>query len=232
MATSGSKVIKKANSYLGKGGSFVWKYYGLASGTAWCCAFVSYIMMKAGAKKLFCGGTATFYVPTAQAWLKKNCKQVKMADAKAGDIVIFTWDGNGYNSERGSRDHIGFIRKKGTSSTAYTIEGNTSGSIVANRTRPSRYIYGIYRPNYTSSSSESSTSTAYPTKSLKKGSTGTQVKKLQKCLNKLIGAGLTVDGDYGTATYKAVIAFQKKYGLTQDGIVGTKTLAKIKSLMS
>lgn len=157
MAVTGSKVIKTAGKYLGKGGSFVWKYYGLSTGTAWCAAFVSYVMNKAGAKSLFYDGKPVFYVPYAQQWLKKHCKHVKMADAEAGDIVIFTWDGNGYNSERGSRDHIGFIRKKGTSSTVYTREGNTLGSKVADRTRPAKYIYGIYRPKYGSSKTTSKT---------------------------------------------------------------------------
>ena len=97
MAVTGSKIINLAEKYLGRGGSFVWKYYGLARGTAWCAAFVSYVMTKAGAKKLFYGGRPVFYVPYAQQWLKTNCKHVKMADAREGDIVIFTWDGNGYN---------------------------------------------------------------------------------------------------------------------------------------
>lgn len=157
MAVTGSKVIKTAEKYLGKGGTFVWNYYGLAKGTAWCAAFVSYVMNKAGAKSLFYDGKPVFYVPYAQQWLKKHCTHVKMANAKAGDIVIFTWDGNGYNSERGSRDHIGFVRKAGTSSTVYTIEGNTSGSKVAKRTRASRYIYGIYRPKYSTAKKKTTT---------------------------------------------------------------------------
>lgn len=72
---------------------------------------------------------------------------------------------------------------------------------------------------------------AYPTVTLQKGDTGTQVKKLQKCLNKIMDAGLTVDGSFGPATLKAVKAFQKKYKLDVDGSVGPKTRAKIKALV-
>ena len=72
---------------------------------------------------------------------------------------------------------------------------------------------------------------AYPTVDLKKGSTGTQVQRLQKCLNKIMGLKLTVDGIFGNATLEAVKKFQKKYGLEIDGIVGSKTRAKIKSLV-
>ncbi len=64
---------------------------------------------------------------------------------------------------------------------------------------------------------------------LRKGSTGTAVRELQKLLN-LTGAGLTVDGDFGTKTLNAVKAFQKENGLTVDGVVGAKTWAKLKAL--
>ena len=157
MAVTGQKVIDKALKYLDYGGTTFWNYYGLVKGTAWCAAFVSYIMNKAGAKNLFHGGKPVFYVPYAQQWLKKNCTHVKMANAKAGDIVIFTWDGNGYNSERGSRDHIGFVRKKGTSKVVYTVEGNTSGGKVDKKTRSACYIYGIYRPKYAKKTTKTTT---------------------------------------------------------------------------
>lgn len=159
MAVTGQKVIDTASKYLGYGGTKFWRDYGVSAGTAWCCIFVWDIMRISGASKYFFDGKKTAYVPTAQQWLKKNCTHVKMANAKAGDIVVFTWDGNGYNSERGSRDHIGFIRKKGTSSVAYTIEGNTSGSKVDKRTRASKYIYGIYRPKYPKVSTTKTTTT-------------------------------------------------------------------------
>ena len=51
---------------------------------------------------------------------------------------------------------------------------------------------------------------------------------LQKCLNKAIKAGLTVDGIYGDATYKAVTKFQKKQKIVSDGIYGKGTYNKLK----
>lgn len=57
---------------------------------------------------------------------------------------------------------------------------------------------------------------------LRKGSTGTEVRELQELLNRH-GAGLTVDGIFGNGTQTAVINFQKKNGLTPDGIAGPKT---------
>lgn len=55
-----------------------------------------------------------------------------------------------------------------------------------------------------------------------------EVVWIQDCLNYTEGAGLTVDGRYGTATAAAVKAFQNKYGLSPDGEAGTKeTLPKM-----
>ena len=61
---------------------------------------------------------------------------------------------------------------------------------------------------------------------LKKGSAGGDVKTLQELLNQL-GAGLTVDGDFGSKTEAAVIAFQKKAGLKQDGKYGDQSHAAL-----
>ena len=57
---------------------------------------------------------------------------------------------------------------------------------------------------------------------LKMGSKGPEVKKLQQILNTK-GYTLAVDGDFGPATQAAVKNFQRVNGLTDDGIVGPKT---------
>lgn len=62
---------------------------------------------------------------------------------------------------------------------------------------------------------------------LKKGSRGTEVKKLQEQLSKLGHNAGAVDGIFGTKTYNAVRAFQRASGLAVDGIVGPKTKAKL-----
>ena len=63
--------------------------------------------------------------------------------------------------------------------------------------------------------------------SLRIGSRGDEVTKLQKALQKLGLYSMKVDGVYGQGTFAAVQAFQKKYGLKADGIAGAKTLAKL-----
>lgn len=64
--------------------------------------------------------------------------------------------------------------------------------------------------------------TVRPTLSI--GSTGNDVKDLQKVLNATV-ADLAVDGVFGKKTQEAVMAFQKQYGLTIDGVVGPITWA-------
>lgn len=65
---------------------------------------------------------------------------------------------------------------------------------------------------------------------LKKGSAGEQVKVLQRLLHAqgyALGTQNPVDGDFGSKTDSAVRAYQKRSGLTVDGIVGEKTWKKL-----
>ena len=68
--------------------------------------------------------------------------------------------------------------------------------------------------------------------SLRKGATGTAVKTLQTNLKKLGFYTAYVDGSFGATTESAVKAFQKKYGLTADGVAGSATLKKIESVVA
>lgn len=57
---------------------------------------------------------------------------------------------------------------------------------------------------------------------IRKGSTGEDVRTAQTMLN-LAGFITGIDGIFGSATDSAVRAFQSKYGLVVDGIVGSNT---------
>ncbi len=62
---------------------------------------------------------------------------------------------------------------------------------------------------------------------LKRGSRGELVKQVQTKLKSWGYYTGTVDGIFGSGTESAVKAFQKKNGLTVDGIVGKKTAAAL-----
>ena len=58
---------------------------------------------------------------------------------------------------------------------------------------------------------------------LRQGSSGSEVKEVQRRLKNWGYYTGAVDGVFGAGTKKAVIAFQKKNGLTADGVVGKST---------
>ena len=67
---------------------------------------------------------------------------------------------------------------------------------------------------------------------LKQGSTGSEVEQVQFWLSTLAQyessiPSVTVDGVYGSGTAAAVRAFQRRYGLTVDGIVGLTTWTEL-----
>lgn len=62
---------------------------------------------------------------------------------------------------------------------------------------------------------------------LKSGSRGTAVVKLQTALNNKGYSAGKADGIFGNRTYNAVVAFQKANGLTPDGIAGPITQTKL-----
>ncbi|WP_242987881.1 peptidoglycan-binding protein [Anaerofustis stercorihominis] len=181
----------------------------------WCANFVSWCFYKAfgkdTGKKVMLGYSN--YVPTIYSNYSKAKRIVK--SPKKGHIIIF-----------GSNSHVGLIYKV-TKGYVYTIEGNTSsgdfnanGGAVCKKkySKNSKWIKCYCRPKYTVPVSD------YPT--LKKGSKGSYVKKLQTKLNEF-GYNLKIDGIFGAATLAAVKKFQKKYKLVVDGIVGKKTWAKL-----
>ena len=65
-----------------------------------------------------------------------------------------------------------------------------------------------------------------PTKTVKDGTKGEDVKACQTFLNWCINAGLSVDGNAKSKTVKAIKVYQKTYGLGVDGSFGSKSRAK------
>ena len=74
----------------------------------------------------------------------------------------------------------------------------------------------------------SGTASAAAVTTLKSGATGTEVRAMQTRLVEL-GYLKNADGVFGIATYNAVVAFQKKNGLTADGVAGVMTLNRLNS---
>jgi peptidoglycan hydrolase-like protein with peptidoglycan-binding domain len=63
-------------------------------------------------------------------------------------------------------------------------------------------------------------------KTIRYGEQGVNVRALQEALLKT-GANIAVDGDFGPGTLRAVKDFQRKEGLTPDGVVGPQVADKL-----
>ncbi len=75
--------------------------------------------------------------------------------------------------------------------------------------------------------------TAYPGTPLSQGAGGDSVRFAQSYMNAVSAASgnfhpqIKIDGNYGANTRNMVIAFQKYFGLTVDGVLGAATWAKM-----
>lgn len=70
-----------------------------------------------------------------------------------------------------------------------------------------------------------------PTKLVKSSCRGEDVMWVQWYLDKTTAPGIEIDGIFGKDTKKAVIEFQKTYGLAADALVGAATRRKMKALV-
>lgn len=125
---------------------------------------------------------------------------------------------------------------KGFALPLYGADGDygdeTVAAVKALQKAASIIIDGIYGPasakaldSYkkpaTKSSASSSAIVPYPGKLIKKGSRGKDVERIQRAVR------VTSDGIFGSGTETAVKAYQKRHGLSADGVVGSKTWNKM-----
>jgi peptidoglycan hydrolase-like protein with peptidoglycan-binding domain len=227
MGKSNIEQLAIAKKYLGQGGSRFRKYCGLPSGSAWCDAFVTTIFAEAGNANLFCNGTKQTYYPTTIKWCRQHLAEVPPYLALPSDIIFFDWEPNSIPN------HIGFVRERKDCEAIYTIEGNTSGGIVANKTRATKYVCGIYRPHFKGTFKIGKlavdgyfgyNSIAMLQKALGVGVDGILGQQTVKALQRKCGA--FVDGLWGRATSKAV---QKWLGVTVDGYFGPNSVKALQT---
>lgn len=226
-------------------------YNGPKNGYPWCDVFVDWCFVQAygvqnAMKVLFqpknSAGAGVEFSANYYKAVKRFYKTPKVGDQ------IFFQDSNGPS-------HTGLVYKT-TSRTVYTVEGNTSGvsGVVDNGgmvclksySLANAAIYGYGRPDYSIVGEPSSNVSANvpvtnkepvktggfdvaTLKTLSRGYQGSQVTAMQILL---IGRGYScgkygADGDFGPATEKAVIKYQKSYALDPDGICGPLTWASL-----
>ena len=130
--------------------------------------------------------------------------------------------------------HVGTFSKENGKYYVYEAKGIDYGT-VKSVFDPSKWSAGLtfsdMTYDYTTKVSGSSKGTnpyTEPTKELTKGASENGVKWIQW---ELVEAGytLTIDGEFGDKTLKAVKSFQKSAKLVVDGIVGSKTREALKA---
>ena len=106
-----------------------------ANGVAYCAMFASWVLAQAGVS---CVGMPGAYCPSIH-----HSQTLSASQLRPGDLVLFDWDSDSTD------DHIGIVASNDTAAkTIRTIEGNTSGGRVAERTRAYSTICGGIRPAY------------------------------------------------------------------------------------
>ncbi|MBR1732167.1 MAG: LysM peptidoglycan-binding domain-containing protein [Alloprevotella sp.] len=202
----------------------------------WCQNFVDWCFVTAFglevAKKLL--GKFTNYTPTGSNQFKNRNAYIKRGKGtpKRGDVIYF------YSTEKGRIGHVGIVYKV-SSTTVYTIEGNTSGasSLVTNGggvkkksyKLTSTYIDGYGSVDYTGVEAGNAPAAVVST-DISYGMEGAAVKAMQELLLKWNPDCLPewgADGDFGSETKAAVKAFQKEFKLTQSGVYDDATKAAL-----
>lgn len=202
--------------------------YGLAygmDGVAWCAQFTWWIFREAGLSSLV---PKTAYTPTLANWFKQRGQWG--IHPRQGALVLFDFPNDGVNRI----SHVGIVEAVNPDGSIVTIEGNTAsgtsgsqrdGGGVWRRTRKTG-IVGYGYPAYPATPAPSSSTV------LRRGDSGAVVGKLQSTLKAWYPKtepfkSLKVDNSFGPATEAAVKAFQKRAGLTVDGVAGKLTLAAL-----
>lgn len=216
------EMLAFAKKFLGQGGATFRKYCGLPAGAAYCNAYVTYVFQKSGNGSLFYDGKKVTYCPTSMSWCRKNLAQIPIYLALPMDIIYFDWEPNGIPN------HIGFVRARKSDAEVYTIEGNTSGGIVAQKTRVEKYVCGVFRPHFKGSWKDAAldidgqfgyNSIAMLRKALGMSPSSLLSRAVVLELQKKVG--VKQDGSWGVKTSKAV---QKMVGTTVDGAFGVKSV--------
>lgn len=231
---SNTELLKIAQKHIGQGGARFRKFAGLPSGSAWCNAFVDYVANEGGCSKLYFNGKKETYCPHSIKWCKSNLAQIPLYLSVPMDIVYFDWEKNGVPN------HIGFVRHRKSTGSILTIEGNTDGGKVAQKTRNGKYVQAVFRPHFVpqkvgkrklgSNGSFGYYSTYNLQLALGMKPTGILTKETVKYLQRKCGA--SADGAWGASTSKYLQMMLRKYGFYKgqiDGAFGATSVGALKA---
>lgn len=200
---------------------------------AWCATTVSALAIACGATDIIpteCSCTKMIELAKAMGIFVEDDNHIP----SPGDFIVYDWQdktaGNG--DCQGNPDHIG-VCEYVVGDSITVIEGNFKNAVGRRLIKVNgNYIRGYITPHYADEPVKVTKKEVVCTvelKVLRKGAKGNTVKAMQILL---IGygcycGGYGADGSFGSGTESAVRDFQRKKGLTPDGICGPKTWAKL-----
>lgn len=186
---------------------------GHANNQPWCGSFVGAVLVTAGVTKV---GEVSAWTPS----IYRAFPKVARIDLQPADVMLMWFDSLGRYA------HTGFVEAI-FRDYVITIEGNTdvaggrTGGRVMRKQRSYKNL-AFVRPPYAPSSVRAKPPARRSDPVVAEGARGQRVLNIQRALVKH-GHRVALDGDFGPATRKAVMAFQRKMGLRVDGVVGQST---------
>ena len=177
-----------------------------------CAGFVLSEMQLAGVPMY--GQGATTQWNTASNWAAKG-----EISTMPRDLVCVI-----YKRKDGKMSHTGLSMGDGSGSVIHCSTFVKRGNV--NTDTPKWTHWGIPKGLYSTDELRKAGLNVDESKNiptLRRGSQGDDVADLQMIMNSKFGYKLDIDGDFGSKTEAAVKDFQRKQGLTADGVVGPKT---------
>ncbi len=176
--------------------------------TPWCSVFVNWVCTKSN--------LPTSGKPNARSWVNVG---TTTNQPKPGDVVVF-WR----ESVESWKGHVAFYLGHSPDMNKVFCLGGNQGNEVSVAAYDAKKVlrYQVI---------EGLTPSGVPAPTLKSGSKGDEVIKLQIALN-LKGYSVgDPDGDFGKKTESAFKRFQADNGLKIDGVYGKNTKALLESLL-
>ena len=224
--------MEEVRSHLWQGGAVFRKWAGIGKSAFYCDAFVSYCLAKTDNGELYCNGRREINCPHSMAWCIQNLAAIPIYLAMEGDVTFFDWEPNGLPN------HVGFVEERIDADKYYTIEGNTSGGIVARKKRTDKQEQLTFRLHYTPTAFSADKPleidgiAGYSTIAVMQVWLNVEADAIlgqgtMKALQKKLG--VTADGLWGTMTTKAL---QKLIGVKQDGLWGPESVKALQRYLN
>jgi peptidoglycan hydrolase-like protein with peptidoglycan-binding domain len=170
-------------------------------------------------------GTNGLLNPNRLAELKRS-----IDSGRAPIDAIVDWRANSYREDNGTLNAPGL----GNSMSRVQADQRRRAEAVAQglSIRAGTSTGSPTTPSAPTPRTPTPTTPTTPTQTLRSGTTGDEVKRLQQSLNQAGAAPrLEEDGDFGARTEAALRAFQQKFGLEVDGVAGPDTFGLLESAL-